>query len=254
MTLAHFGWCTLISTCFTLGVHPADDISYDYWDMGVSLSDQDSKYLSNDLNFFGDINVSKSVYRNSSQDKQFGVHFWADFTQSRDLSDDSAYKLSLLRTFAGLGLHYSTETISTYFRLGKGSSAAKFKTTSTRPSRPVVIGGGGGDIFAPPISIFDSNRPPSQTTYTNEENGTVGKIGIRYRLSEQYQIGASVQRTDMDSCRTELSAYIQRDFENSPFNANTTFSPLGGGVMSLKVEATTDNTKSSVGLSLVYSF
>lgn len=254
MTLAHLGWCTLISLCFTLGVHPADDISYDYWDMGVSLSDQDSEYLSDDVNFFGDINVSKNLYRTSSQDKQFGVHFWADFTQSRDLSDDSAYKLTLLRTIAGLGLHYSTDTFSTYFRIGSGSSVAKFKTTSTRASRPVVIGGGGGDIFVPPISIFDSNRPPSQTTYTNEEKGTVGKIGIRYRMSEQYQIGASVQRTDMDSCRTELSAYIQRDFEKAPFNANTTFSRLGGGVMSLKVEATTDNTKSSVGFSLVYSF
>lgn len=184
--------------------------------MGVSLSDQDSVYLSDDVNFFGDINVSKNLYRNSSQNNQFGVHFWADFTQSRDLSNDSAYKLTLLRTFAGLGVHYSTEKFSTYFRLGTGSSATKFKTTSTRPSRPIVIGGGGADIFAPPISIFDSNRPPSQTTYTNEEKGTVGKIGIRYRMSEQYQFGASVQRADMDSCRTEISAYIQRDLRILP--------------------------------------
>lgn len=254
MKLVHFSWCSVISLCFTFAGHPADEISYNYWDMGVSLSDQDSEYLSDDVNFFGDINVSKNLYRNWSQDNQFGVHFWADFTQSRDLSDDSSYKLTLLRTFAGLGVHYSTEKFSIYFRLGQGNSAAKFKTTSKRPSSPIVIGGGSADIFAPPISIFDSNRPPSQTTYTNKESGTAGKIGIRYRLAEQHQIGASVQRADMDSCRTELSAYIQRDFENAPFNANTTFSRLGGGVMSLKVEATTDNTKSSVGLSLVYSF
>ena len=254
MKLAHFGWCSAIFLCCALAVHPATDFSYDYWDMGVALSDQDSDYLSDDLNLFADISVSKSLYRNSSQNNQFGVHLWADFTQSRNLSDDSAYKLTLLRTFAGLGMHYSTETFSTYFRLGIGNSAAKFKTTSTRPSRPIVIGGGGTDIFAPPISIFDSNRPPSQTTYTNDEKGTVGKIGIRYRMTEQYQIGASVHRTDMDSCRTELSAYIQRDFENPPFSTNTSFGPFGNHDMSLKLEATTDNSKSSVGLALVISF
>ena len=127
MRLARIGIYSAISLCFTLAVHPVDYFSYNYWDMGISLSDQDSTYLSEDLNFFGDINASKNLYRNSSLGNQFGIHFWVDFTQSRNLSDDSAYTLTLLQTVAGLGLHYSTENFSTYFRLGTGGRYAQFK-------------------------------------------------------------------------------------------------------------------------------
>lgn len=253
MKFTHLGIYVAISVCCTLAVPSTDDISYNYWDMGVVLSDQDSKYLSDDLNLFGDINASKNLYQTSSQDNQFGVHFWVDFTQSRNLSDDAAYKLTLIQTVAGLGLHYSTESFSTYFRIGTGGASAKFKTTSRKSSSPVVIGGG-GDIFAPPPLIFDTDRPQSQTTHTNKENGTVGKIGIRYRLLDQYQFGAAVQWSNIDSFGTEFSTYIQRDFENPPFSTNTSFGPFGNQDISLKLEATTDSSKSSVGFSLVVSF
>ena len=254
MKLVHLSMYSALLMCCTHAVHPADDISYNYWDMGISLSDQDSEYLSGDLNFFGDINIAKNLYRNSSPDNQFGVHFWVDFTQSRNLSDDSAYTLALLQTVAGLGLHYSTETFSLYLRLGRGNSSAEFKTTSSRSSSPSVIGEDSGDIFAPPLSIFDSNRPQSRTTHTNDENGSVGKIGIRYRLFENYEIGAALQWAKMNSLGTEFSTYVQRNFENPPLRGKTTYSPLGGGVMSLKFEAKTGNRKSSIGLSLVFSF
>lgn len=252
MKRVHIGLYSAISLCCALSVCP-DDISFNYWDVGVSLSDRDSEHLSDDLNFFGDINVSKSLFQRLLRDSRFGVHFWVDVSQSRNLSDDSAYKLTLLQSSMGIGMDYSSEIFSTYFRLGSGGSSAKFKTTRESSFHPIVTGGG-GDIFAPPISIFGDDRPRAQTTYTNEENGTVGKIGIRYRLLENYQIGAALQWSNMDSFGTEFSTYIQRDFENSPFNARTTLSPLGGGYMSLKVEAISDNSKSSIGLSLVYSF
>ena len=233
-------------------VHP-EDISYNYWDIGLSLSDRDSDYLSDDLNFFGDFNFSKNLYQNSSTDNRWGVHFWVDVSQSKDLSDDSAYTLTLLQSSMGFGAQYSTETFSTYFRIGAGGSSAKFKTTTQSASRPIVTGGS-SDIFAPPLSVFDKDRSQTQTTHTNEEDGTVGKIGMRYRLSERYQIGAALQWSNIDSFGTEISTYIQRDFDNTSFNARTTLNPFGGGYMSLKVGATTDDSKSSVGLSLVYSF
>lgn len=246
-----FGLLSAIALWITSVVHP-DDISYNYWDIGLSLSDRDSEYLSDDLNFFGDFNFSKSLYQNSSTDNSWGVHVWVDVSQSRDLSDDSAYKLTLLQSSMGFGVQYSTNTFSTYFRLGTGGSSAKFKTTTRSSSRPIVTGGS-SDIFAPPISIFNKDRPQSQTTYTNEEDGTVGKIGVRYLLSERYQMGAALEWSNIDSFGNEISTYIQRNFENSAFNARTTLNPLGG-YMSLKLEAKADDRKSSVGISLVYSF
>ncbi|MYF37159.1 MAG: hypothetical protein F4219_00095 [Gammaproteobacteria bacterium] len=252
MKTFYVGLISVIALWLTSVVHP-DDISYNYWDIGLSLSDRDSDYLSDDLNFFGDFNFSKNLYQNSSTDNRWGVHFWVDVSQSRDLSDDSAYTLTLLQSSMGFGAHYSTETFSTYLRLGAGGSSAKFKTTTQSSSRPIVTGGS-SDIFLPPISIFDKDRPQSQTTYTNEEDGTLGKIGIRYRLSERYQTGAAVQWSNIDSFGTEISIYVQKDFENSSFNARTTLSPPGGGYMSLKVETTIDDSERSVGLSLVYSF
>ncbi|MXW07477.1 MAG: hypothetical protein F4X56_00155 [Gammaproteobacteria bacterium] len=254
MKLGHLSMYSVLLMCGTLAVYPAEDISYNYWDVGISLSDQDSEYLSGDLNFFGDINVAKNLHRNSSQDNQFGVHFWVDFTQSRNLSDDSAYTLALVQTVVGLGLHYSKETFSIYLRLGGGNSSAEFKTTSSRSSSPSVTGGGSGDIFAPPLSIFDSNRPQTRTTHTNDENGSVGKIGIRYSLFENYEIGAALRWAKMNSLGSEFSTYVQRDFESPLFSGNTTLSPRGRGVMSLKFEATTGDRKSSIGLSLVFSY
>ena len=252
MKLTHIGILSVLSLCCTLSVY-SNDISYDYWDIGVSLSDRDSDYLSDDLNFYGDIDVAKNLYKKSLSENQFGIHAWVDVTQSRNLSKDSAYTLTLLQSAVGIGVHYSTELFSTYFRLGTGGSSAKFKTTQQSSSSPIVIGGS-GDIFAPPISFFSKDRPRSQTTYTNQEDGTLGKIGIRYRLFERYQIGAALQWSNINSIGTEYSTYIQRDFENSPVNARTTFSPLGVGYLSVKAEATKDKHSSSIGLSLVYSF
>lgn len=239
--------------CCALSVY-SQDISYSYWDVGVALSDRDSEYLSDDLNLFGEINISQNLFQHSSPDNKIGIHLWVDISQSRDLSNDSAYELTLLQSVVGIGLHYSTNTFSTYFRLGTGGSSAEFKTTSNRSSNPIVVTGSGGDIFAPPISIFNQDRPRVQTTYTNEEDGQVGKIGIRYRLFERFEIGAALQWSDMDSMGTEISTYVQRDFENSPFNTRSTLSPFGGGYLSLKAEATADDNKSSIGFSLVYSF
>ena len=74
-----------------------------------------------------------------------------------------------------------------------------------------MVIGGGGDIFAPPPAIFDPNRPQFQTSYTNVENGRVGKIGIRYRLSQKYELGAAMQWSNIDSFGTEvLHVYTER--------------------------------------------
>lgn len=254
MKLARLGLYSIISLCCA-GSGYSDDISYNYWDVGLALSDQDSEFLSDDLNVFGEINISQNLFQHSTPDNTLGVHLWIDVSQSRDLSNDAAYELTLLQSVVGVGLHYSTDSFSTYFRLGTGGSSAKFKTTSnsSSSSNPIVIGGG-GDIFTPPRSIFDEDRPRPQTTQTNEDDGLVGKTGIRYRLFERVQIGAALQWSDMDSMGTEFSTYVQRDFENFPASARTTLNPFGGGYLSLKAEATTDKNKSSIGLSLVYSF
>ena len=252
MQVTQIGIFLVVSLCCTLSVYP-NDISYTYWDIGVALSDRDSEHLSDDQNIYGDIDFSQTLYQKSLPESQIGVHAWVEVTQSRNLSNDTAYTLTLLQSAAGVGVHYSTDLFSTYFRLGTGGSSAKFKTTQQSSSNPVVTGGG-GDIFAPPISIFSKDRPRSQTTHTNQEDGVVGKIGVRWHLFENYQIGAAVQWSDIDSIGTQYSTYIQKNFKNSPVNARTTFSPFGGGYMSVKTEATITEHTNSIGLSLVYSF
>ena len=47
------GLLIVLSLCCTLSVYSAE-YSYNYWNIGVSLSDRDSDYLTKDLNFFGE--------------------------------------------------------------------------------------------------------------------------------------------------------------------------------------------------------
>ena len=242
MKLAHNGLCIVFTISCALSVY-ASDITFNYWNVGVALSDKDSEYLTNDLNFFGDVNFSKSLYEISVDDNEVGFHFWVDVSNSRNLSNSSAYKLTLFQSGAGLGLHYSTEWISTYFRLGKGESSARFKPTLDSSFVP-ILPAGGNDLFAPPISIFDRSGP--QTSHTNREDGDVGEIGIRYRFLEKYEIGAAVLRTTIDSLSTELSVHMQRDFENL-----LGIRWLRRANMALRFDATFSKSTKSIGMSLV---
>ena len=228
----------------------ANEITYNYWNIGLSLSDRDSDYLKQDNNLYGKLNMSNNLFQFWQDDRELGVHFWIDVTQSRNISDNSAYSLTLVQSAIGFGAHYSTEFFSTYFRLGKGGSSVRFKSKSTTVPVPVVTVGS-GDIFVPPVSIFRSEQ--SQTTYTNREDGTVGKIGIRYRISDKYETGAAVLLSDIDSFGTEFSAYIQRDFEGSPLRRTTSFG-IGNGYLSMRADIAASDVTGSAGLSLVYSF
>lgn len=248
LRLLQLSLLTGVALCTTWCVH-ASDISYNYWNVGASLSNRDSEYLTRDLNLYWDANISKTVHEFLLDEHQSGVHFWIDVTQSRDLSDDSSYELQLLQSAVGFGAHYSKDAFSAYFRLGRGGSAARFKTTSNS-STPPLLSAGGGDIFVPPLAIFSADRP--KTTSTNSEHGAVGKVGIRYRAWEQYEVGVALLRSNLESFGTEISAYVQRDFDGG--NVRTSTIGISRGQMSVRADVVATENSKSVGFSLAYTF
>ena len=231
----------------------ASDISYNYWNIGASVSNRNSEYLTRDLNLYMDVNFSKNIHEFVLDENYSGIHFWIDVTQSRDLSDHSSYELRLLQSLIGFGAHYSTEAFSTYFRLGRGGSAARFKSAS-RSSVPGIVftSGGSSDIFAPPRVIFSGDSPASQTSSTNSESGIAGKLGIRYRASEKYEVGASVLGCNIASIGTELSAYVQRDFNEGRIRASTLGMPPGQ--VSIRADFVATPNAKSAGISFAYTF
>ena len=229
----------------TWSVH-SDEITYNYWDFGASLANRQSDYVADDITFYGDFNISRNLLTFPFGDYKLGVHVWTDGSLSRNISDTSAYRLSLLQVASGFGADYTTDVVSTYFHVGIAASFARFESRSGRSSIP-ILPMGSGDIFVPPISIFSQTR--SQVSYTNEEYGNLVKIGIRYRVSDGYEIGAAILQSDMDSFGTELSAYAQRDFGilfQVPGIAFTN--------MSLKLSTRISDLTKSMGLSLVLSY
>lgn len=231
----------------------ASEISYSYWNLGASVSNRDSEYLTRDRNLYLDVNFCRNIYEFSLDENYSGIHFWSDVTQSRDLSDDSSYVLRLLQSSIGLGVHYSTDVFSTYFRLGRGGSAARFKSVS-KSSTPsaTLTGGGGGDIFVPPRVIFSADRPATTTTSTNSESGLLGKLGIRYRASEKYEVGAAVLLSNINSFGTELSAYVQRDFNVG--RSRTSAMGVLQGQMSIRADVAATSNFRSVGFSIASTF
>lgn len=235
--------CTAWSAC-------ANDISYNYWNVGASLSNRDSEYLTRDSNLYLDVNFSKTVHEFLSDEHQSGIHFWIDVTQSKDLSDDSSYELQLFQSAIGLGAHYSRDEYSVYFRLGGGGSGAQFKAVSTGSSVP-PLSAASGDIFVPPQAIFSADR--AKTTTTNSEYGAVGKVGIRYKAWEKYEVGASLSHSNLESFGTEVSAYIQRDFTGSGVRTTSTFG-FSMGQLSIRADVVATEALTSAGVSLAYTF
>ena len=231
----------------------ASDISYSYWNIGASVSNRDSEYLTRDMNLYLDVNFSRNIHEFVLDENYSGIHFWIDVTQSRDLSDHSSYELRLLQSLIGFGAHYSTEAFSTYFRLGRGGSAARFKSVS-KSSGPgiVVTGGGSSDIFAPPRVIFSGDGGASQSSSTNSESGLVGKLGIRYRVSQKFEVGAAVLGCNIDSIGTELSVYVQRDFNGGRIRTSTLGMP--SGQMSIRADVVATTNAKSAGISFAYTF
>lgn len=241
----------IVSVCCVLSVISAEP-SYNYFNVGVSLSDNNSEYLTDDLNFYGDVNFCRDLSRILQQIDKWSIHFWVDTNQSRNLSEDPAYEVTLSQSGTGFGIHYIKHSFSVFFRLGTVASHARFKVTSNRASSGPSIPTGSQDIFLPPLPIFSSTSRP-KATYANQESGLVNKIGVRYRTSSKYEIGAAFHVSEMHSFGNELSAYIQRDFENLPLSARSTLG-IRGGYLSMVLDARISEHTKSLGISLAYSF
>lgn len=241
----------IVSVCCVLSVL-SEEISYNYVNVGVSLSDRNSEYLNDDLNFHADVNFSQERDQILSYFDHWSVHYWIDFTQSRNLSPSSAYELTLKQFAAGFGLHYTKDSFSAYFRLGTEGNQVRFKLTSNRSWSVPILPAESDDIFIPPYSIFSVSNLPG-TTYKNLDFVPVSKIGIRYRTSYKYEVGVAFRLAKLTPFGNELSAYIQRDFENLPISTQTT-SGFWGGYMSMRLDALVSENTRSVGLSIAYSF
>lgn len=236
----------IVSACCVSSVI-SDEISYSYFNVGVSLSDRNSEYLTDDLNLDVDVNMSlewDNFLLHGVNDWSF--HYWLDITRSRNLSDNPAYELSFFQSCTGLGLHYIRDSFSVFFRYGVGSGNSRFDVTANRSSSFPSLPTGSQDIFLPPPEIFSDDIG---LAYEKRESGSVQKIGVRYRTSYQYQIGAAFHISKMYWYGNELSAYIQRDFENLPINIQAT-----SGYISLRLHASLTERTRSLGISIAYSF
>ena len=237
----------IVSACCVSSVI-SDEISYNYVNVGIFLSDRNSEYLTDDLNL--DVDVNMSLEWNNfllQRVNDWSFHYWFDITRSRNLSDNPAYKLSLFQSSTGFGLHYIRDSFSVFFGLGAGSSHSRFDVTSNRSSSVPSLPSDPEDIFSPPPQIFGSYGLPA---YEKRESGSVQKIGVRYRTSYKYQIGAAFHISKMNWYGNELSAYIQRDFENLPIITQA----MPHGYMSLRLDASLTERTRSLGIFIAYSF
>ena len=234
------GLILVFSLTFVRSVH-SDDISYNFLSFGGSVADRKSDFVADDLNIEFDFLFSRHLFTREYDEFDLGVHFQSDFSQSRNISNNSAYKLTLQQIKSVLGIDYTSEVLSTYIGVGLGYSFARFERRSglqTVPESPP----GSEDIFAPPPPIFDAFAAEA----SNIEWGNLVQLGIRYRVSEGYEIGASIQQTDLDSIGTEFSAFVQRDI-----GVRLQFPGIRFENMSLKFHTTISDSLGSTGLSLV---
>ena len=226
---------SLTSVC---SVH-SESISYNFYSLGGSFADRQSDFVADDLDVDFDFVVSRHLFTYSSADYDLGIHSWYELSFSKDISNDYAYELSLLQMTFGIGVDYTTDIFSTYIGAGLGQSLAQFEPRSEIPLAP-KLPPSGKDIFAPPPDFFDFF--PSNAT--NDENGSLVQLGIRYRVSERYEIGASIRHTSLDSIGTEFSAFVQRDI-------GVQILEIGIEDMSLRLTTTLSDVLRSIGLSLV---
>ena len=230
---------------FTWSVH-SGEITYNYGDFGASIASRQSTYVANDINLYWDFGISRSLFTFPFDGYKLGIHVWTNGSRSRNISDTSAYRLYLLQLTSGFGGDYTTDVVSIYFHSGVAGSQTRFESRSGGTSVP-ILPAGSDDIFVPPIFIFNQTR--SQGTYTNLELGKVVRVGVRYRISEGYEIGAAILQSNLDSIETEFSAYAQRDFGILFQVPGIAFTGL-----SLQLRTRISRLTKSMGLSLVLNY
>ncbi|MXZ44037.1 MAG: hypothetical protein F4Z01_03540 [Gammaproteobacteria bacterium] len=219
----------------------SDDISYNFLSFGGFVADRKSNFVSDDLNVEFDFVFSRHLFTREYDNFDLGVHFQSDFSHSRNISNNSAYKLTLQQIKSILGIDYTSEVFSTYIGVGVGYSYARFERRSGLQTAP-VLPLGSDDIFEPPPSIYGFFASED----SNIEYGNLVQLGFRYRVSEGYEIGASVRQTTADSIGTEFSAFVQRDI-----GVRLQFPGISFENMSLRLTTTVSDVLRSTGLSLV---
>ena len=232
------GLFVVFSLTCVRSVH-SENISYNFYSLGGSFADRQSDFVSDDLDVDFDMVVSRHLFTFSSADYDLGIHSWYELSFSKNISNDYAYKLTLLQNSIGIGVDYTSDVFSTYIGVGLGQSLANFEPRAETPPDP-KLPPSGKDIFAPPPDFFDFF--PSNAT--NDENGSLVQLGIRYRVSKGYEIGALIRHTNLDSIGTEFSAFVQRDI-------GVQILEIGIEDMSLRLTTTLSDVLRSIGLSLV---
>ena len=231
--------------CCPLSVF-ADEISYNYWSFGGISANRQSDYTADDPNLEYELEISLNWYTFSYGQRDLSMHFWTNLSRSRNISANSAYTLNFVQFTTGLGIDYTSDVLSTFFRVGQAFSEATFKTLSRTSSGP-LLPEGDYDIFEPPNSIFDQRIHGFSDTKT--DYGDLIQMGIRYRVSEGYEIGASILVSNLDSFGTEFSGYAQRDF-----GVRLEIPGIRFTHMSLKLSTTISDPAQTIGLSLVFRF
>lgn len=231
--------------CCPLSVF-ADEISYNYWSFGGTLANRQSDYLADDPNFEYELEISWKWYTFSFDDNDLGMHFWSNVSRSRNISANSAYTLNFVQITGGFGVDYTSDVLSTFFRIGQGYSSAAFESQSRSASVP-LLPLETDDFFAPPSSFLVSTF--SGSSDTKYEDGNLIQMGIRYRISPGYEIGASILQSNMDSLGTEFSSYVQRDFGVELKVPGFLFTNV-----SLKLSTTISDPAQTIGLSLAFWF
>lgn len=219
----------------------SDDISYNFLSFGGSVADRESNFVADDLNVEFDFEVSRHIFTYNYGDFDLGMHVWSDYSRSRNISNSSAYKLSLQQIRSVIGIDYTSEVFSTHIGVGFGYSYARFERRSGLQTLP-VLPPGSVDIFAPPVSVLTSFTSVASKT----ETGSLVQLGIRYRVSEGYEIGALIRETTADSIGTEFSAFVQRDI-----GVRLQLPGISFENMSLRLTTTLSDVLRSTGLSLV---
>lgn len=241
--LGAFLWCCPLSVL-------ADEISYNYWSFGGILANRQSDYTADDPNLEYELEISLKwlTFSRSFDDYELGTHVWSNASRSRNISPDSAYTLNFTQITGGFGVDYTSDVLSTFFRIGRSLSTAAFESQTRSASVP-LIPLETDDLFAPPSSIFDSTFSGFSDTKYKSDDGNLIQMGIRYRISAGYEIGASILQSNMDSLGTEFSSYVQRDLGVELKVPGIPFTNV-----SLKLSTTIADPAQTFGLSLVFWF
>ncbi len=158
------GLFVVFSLTCVRSVH-SENISYNFYSLGGSIADRQSDFVSDDLDVEFDFVVSRHLLTRSYVDYDLGIHSWYDLSLSKNISNNSTYKLTLLQMTLGIGVDYTSDVFSTYIGVGFGQSLASFEPRSEIPPAP-NLPPSGIDIFAPPPDFFDFFPSNAQTLNT----------------------------------------------------------------------------------------